>query len=115
MKKSCDYCSALITNKNTQFCNRECQIDYMRRKQCMGCCKWFVPEHFMNGHYCTVDCENESNYKLFFSNVERLLGYGHRHWIRQEEKFNLVEFTAKIKDLETGEIFEQTFDKNGEK
>jgi hypothetical protein len=106
MKIACDYCDATITNKNKQFCRKECMENYMRMRQCHYCGEKYDPKNdVFNGcdHFCSEECEDKHNIKMNIHHVECALGYGmHGPYFGHE----LVEVVYKFRNKETGEIIE---------
>lgn len=99
--KYCDYCNLVLPKKNKQFCHRECQISYMKLRECPGCGKLIDPDHMVD-RFCGTKCRDKTNYRLRFANIATVLGYG----VFGNNEYELVEVVAYIKNKKSGEIKE---------
>ena len=106
MLKECDYCNTVITNKNKQFCKKECMENFMKMKSC-HCCgeKYDSNNDVFDGcdHFCSEECKDKSKISQKIRNIETCLGYG-SYWTNFD--YDLVELNYKIKNSKTGEIIE---------
>ena len=98
----CDYCKAVIPNKNKQFCNKDCMVSFMRQRNCMGCRQRFDIEE-IGQWFCSQKCKDSRERSSFLWNLTCMLGHGYRN----EE---IIDLHYKVKDRETHEIKEYKID-----
>jgi len=111
MQKVCEYCENGIFSKNTTFCNRECQANYMKEKLCLGCKKreFHWRQDSEEEGYCSQKCFEDFCKRKLRWDMQNMLGFGYMSH-PDYKKLDLIEMQYKIKNNATGEIYEQMID-----
>lgn len=103
--KICENCGGGYNNGNRAFCNRECQQEFSRRRNCCICGTLFLPTEDMNPchHICSTKCEKMSTFYENRYYLQVALGISPLCRPRHKE-FDLIDLKYSFRDIETGEI-----------
>lgn len=106
--KICEYCDCEIASKkNTMFCDKECQSNWMSTHPCMSCGNQkerntdFEP-------YCSKNCKEKMEWGMFRHNLEMILGIF--RFGRREDILFLDKLSYSVKNQNTLEIQEYNID-----
>jgi hypothetical protein len=94
--KTCAFCESKITNKNKEFCNRICQIEYMKRRECFICGKNYLPEESEYSGVCSSKCNETDRLHDSKRNLSCFLNIPF--------DFDIMSVEVKAKSLGTGKI-----------
>lgn len=98
----CTNCGTKIYNNNKMFCSKECQLDEMRKKGCMGCLKNFHQENSPIKGYCSLECFEKMKKWISKGNFETLLGIG----IWGMRDYSIISLKAIVKNTKNGNLEE---------
>lgn len=104
--KICENCGGGYNNSNICFCNRECQTEHMRKKECIICQSLYLPESMIGGNYCSKKCKMLSNFYEYRYNLQVLLRIS--LLCRPcNDHYELIDLKYTFRDTDTKEIYEK--------